>query len=140
MAFAAAALPYIAAAGTLVSVGSQVSAGRTARKEAELSAQIEETAATQREADRKERLAKAIATANAQSGAAGIMAFEGSPLTVLNQSIENEQTATERDIFNTRISTLAGRARGRNAQGQATLSAASSLLQGGSQAAQLIPS
>ncbi len=135
----AAALPIAMVAGTLLSAGSQIKAGRDAAKEAELSAQTAELGATQREADRKERLAAAMATANAQAGASGIAAFEGSPLTILQQSIENEQTATERDVFNTRIQTLTTRARGRTAQQTAQLGAASSLLKGGSKAAQLMP-
>ena len=126
-------------ASSLLAAGTQIQAGRTAAKEAELSAQVEETAATQREADRKQRLAEAMATANAQAGASGIRAFEGSPLTILQQSIEAEETATERDMFNTRISALTTRARGKSAQGQAQLSAATSLLKGGAQTAQLIP-
>tara|TARA_R110000850_G_scaffold2363_6_gene11557 strand:+ start:1414 stop:1827 length:414 start_codon:yes stop_codon:yes gene_type:complete len=126
------------AAGTLLSAGSQVSAGRQAAKESELSAQTAEVAATQREVDRKERLAQAMATANAQAGASGIAAFEGSPLTILQQSIENEETATERDQFNTRISTLSTRARGKSAKGQGVLGGASTLFKGGYKAAQLM--
>tara|TARA_R110000851_G_scaffold40690_1_gene102472 strand:- start:6032 stop:6442 length:411 start_codon:yes stop_codon:yes gene_type:complete len=125
-------------AGTLLSAGSQVSAGRQAAKESELSAQTAEVAATQREVDRKERLAQAMATANAQAGASGIAAFEGSPLTILQQSIENEETATERDQFNTRISTLSTRARGKSAKGQGVLGGASTLFKGGYKAAQLM--
>jgi len=129
----------IAAAGTLFSVGGQIRAGKTAVRESELSAQIEETAAAQRETDRKENLATALATANAQAGAAGIAAFEGSPLTILQQSIENEQTATERDLFNTRISALTTRARGQTTRTFAQIGAGTSLTRGASQIAQLIP-
>jgi hypothetical protein len=135
----AVALPYIAAAGALVSAGSQVQAGKASAREAELTAQIQETAATQRESDRKNRLAEALATANAQAGASGIAAFEGSPLTILQQSIENEQTATERDSFNTRISTLSTRARGQSSRQMANAGAVSSLVKGGVSAVQLIP-
>ena len=135
----ATALLVASVAGTLLSAGAQIKAGRDAAHEAELSAQTAELGATQREGDRKERLAKAIATANAQAGAAGIAAFEGSPLTVLEQSIENEQTATERDQFNTRISALTTRARGQAAKTTGQLGAASSLLKGGAKAAQLVP-
>ncbi len=124
---------------TLLSAGSQIKAGKTAAKEAELSAQTAELGATQRESDRKERLASALATANAQAGASGIAAFEGSPLTILQESIKAEETATERDMFNTRISTLTTRARGQTAKSQAQLGAATSLFKGGAQAAQLIP-
>lgn len=124
---------------SLLSAGAQVQAGRASAQEAELSAQTAEVAATQREGDRKERLARAMATANAQAGAAGIAAFEGSPLTILQQSIENEETATQRDQFNTRISALTTRARGSSAQATARVGAATSLLQGGSSAVQLAP-
>jgi hypothetical protein len=125
------------AATSLLSAGTQIQAGRQAVKESELTAQTQELAASQREVDRKERLATAMATANANAGASGIAAFEGSPLTILQQSIEAEQTATERDAFNARIGALTTRARGKSAQSQARLSAAGSLLQGGSDIAQL---
>ena len=133
------ALLVASVAGTLLSADAQAKAGKTAAKEAELSAQTAEVAATQREADRKERLASAMATANAQAGAAGIAAFEGSPLTILQQSIEAEETATERDLFNTRISALTTRARGQSAKLQGQIGAVSSLLKGGATAAQLVP-
>jgi len=129
----------MAGGSTLLSAGSQISAGKTAAKEAELSAQTAELGATQREADRKERLAQAMATANAQAGASGIAAFEGSPLTILQESIKAEETATERDMFNTRIQTLTTRARGQTAKRSAQVGAATSLLKGGSNVAQLMP-
>ena len=130
----------IASVGSsLLSAGAQISAGKTAAKEAELSAQAGEVAATQREVDRKERLAKAIATANANAGAAGIAAFEGSPLTILQESITAEETATERDLFNTRISALTTRSRGQTAKRAGQIGATSSLLQGAGRAAQLVP-
>ena len=134
----AAALPAIAVS-SLLSAGAQIKSGRASAKEAELSAQLQETGAIQREADRKERLAGAMATANAQAGASGIAAFEGSPLTILQTSIEAEETATERDRFNTRISALTTRARGKAAKRSAQVGAFTSLLQGASSTAQLIP-
>ena len=135
----ATALLVASTAGTLLAAGSQIKAGRAASHEAELSAQTAELAATQRETDRKGRLAEALATANAQAGASGIAACEGSPLTILQQSIENEQTATERDLFNTRISALTTRAKGQTAQRAGRIGAVTSLLQGGSKVAQLVP-
>ena len=126
-------------AGTLLSVAGQLQAGKSAAKESELTAQTQELAATGREADRKNRLAEALATANAQAGASGIRAFEGSPLTILQQSIENEETSTERDMFNTRIGALTTRARGQTAKRAGQIGAATSLIKGGVQAAQLIP-
>ena len=124
---------------SLASANQQARAGKQTLREAELSAQTEELAATQREGDRKERLAKAMATANAQAGAAGIAAFEGSPLTILQESIRNEETATERDRFNTRISALTTRARGESARSTARVGAATTLAKGLSTTAQLIP-
>ena len=133
------ALPYVAAAGTLFSAASQKSAGNISAKEAELTGQTQEVAATQREADRKDRLAAAIATANAQAGAAGIAQFEGSPLTVLNESLRSEEVATDRDAFNTRIAALTTRSRGQSAKRQGQIGAATTLIRGASTTAQLIP-
>ena len=124
---------------SLASANQQARAGKQSLREAELTAQTEELAATQREGDRKERLAKAMATANAQAGAAGIAAFEGSPLTILQESIRNEETATERDRFNARISALTTRARGESARSTARVGAATTLARGLSSTAQLIP-
>ena len=87
-------------------------AGRQAAREAEIVASQEELGAIQREADRKARLSEALATQSATVGASGIAAFEGSPLTVLEESIKAEETATERDIFMTRLSAMSTRAKG----------------------------
>lgn len=126
------------AGSTLLSVGSQVKAGKTAAAEAEITARTQEVAGTQREADRKNRLAEALATANAQSAAAGIKSFEGSPLTILQEGIKSEETATERDAFNTRLSALTTRSRGQSAKSQSKISALSSLLKGGSNTLELL--
>jgi hypothetical protein len=135
---AQAAIPLMVMS-SLMSAQSQLTAGKAAASEAKLTARTQELGATQREADRKERLASALATANAQAGAAGIAAFEGSPLTILQESIKAEETATERDQFNTRIASLTTRARGASAQGASQLGAMTSLMQGGSNTAQLVP-
>jgi hypothetical protein len=114
-------------------------AGEIAQREAEVIAKQEELGAIQREADRKGRLAEALATQTAQAGASGIAAFEGSPLTILGESIKAEETATERDIFQTRLSALTTRAKGRVAksisESRAGLSLLSSVLQTGTTAA-----
>ena len=137
---AVAIIGLVASVGTsLISANQQARAGKQTLREAELTAQTEELAATQREGDRKERLAKAMATANAQAGAAGIAAFEGSPLTILQESIRSEETATERDRFNTRISALTTRARGQSALSTARVGAATTLAKGLATGAQLIP-
>ena len=87
-------------------------AGRQAAREAEIVAKQEEVGAIQREADRKARLSEALATQSATVGASGIAAFEGSPLTILEESIKAEETATERDIYMTRLSAMSTRAKG----------------------------
>lgn len=135
----AAAAGFAAVAASLLSAGAQRKAGQVQAQEAELSAQLEETAATQREVDRKGALARALATANAQSGAAGIRAFEGSPLTIIEESIRAEETATERDVFNTRIAALVRRAGGRSARRAGNIGALTSLVKAGTQAAALTP-
>lgn len=75
--------------------------------QAEVAAKTEELRLKQREADRKDRLASALAAQNAMAGARGVAAFEGSPLTILQDSLERERTATERDVFSTELSNLA---------------------------------
>ena len=125
------------AGSSLLSAGSQIKAGKAAASEAEITARTQELAGTQREADRKNRLAEALATANAQSAAAGIKAFEGSPLTIMQEGIKSEETATERDAFNTRLSALTTRSKGQNAKSASKISALTSLMKGGSNAAEL---
>lgn len=86
---------------------------RIEAQQAEVAAKAEELRLVQREADRKDRLATALAAQNALAGAKGVAAFEGSPLTILQDSIRREQTATERDKFSTELETLAIRSSSR---------------------------
>ncbi len=102
--------------------------GKIARGEAEVAAKQEELAAVQREGDRKNRLAEALASQNASAGARGVAAFEGSPLTILQEDIRKEQKATERDVFQTKLSAMTTRARGRLAERQAKTEANIGLL------------
>ena len=125
------------AGSSLLSAGSQIKAGKAAASEAEITARTQELAGTQREADRKNRLAEALATANAQSAAAGIKAFEGSPLTIMQEGIKSEETATERDAFNTRLSALTTRSKGQNAKSASKISALTSLMKGVSNVAEI---
>lgn len=90
----------------------QVAAGKIQRMEANVMAEQEGLAAVSRERDRKARLADALASQNAAAGAKGIAAFEGSPLTILNEDIRREQVATERDKFMSQLSQMTTRARG----------------------------
>lgn len=117
-------------------------AGKFAREESKveegqtrIAAKQEELGAVQREGDRKRRLAESLASQNASAGASGIAAFEGSPLTVLNEDIRREEVATERDLMQTkgnilqhRISGVAAKSRGKFAMKSARTSANIGLL------------
>lgn len=103
----------MSAASSLASAGLQETQAGIEKDQAEIAARQEELAVTQREADRKDRLANALASQNAMSGARGIAAFEGSPLTVLQDSIERERVATERDKFMGELNALALRSGGK---------------------------
>ena len=116
------------AGSSLLSFTQQRSAGKIAQREAEVGAKSEELAAIAREGDRKERLAGALATQTARAGAGGISAFEGSPLSVLQESITAEETATERDVFQSRLSALTTRTRGKVAKSRATAGAVTGLI------------
>lgn len=115
----AAAIPLIVG-GSLLSAGTAVAgfaaqreAAEIQRGEADIAAQQEETGATAREADRKGRLAAALASQNAGAGAKGVAAFEGSPLTILEADIEAEQEATQRDVFASNLAAFTARTGGK---------------------------
>lgn len=107
------ASPYIAAAASLMQFQSTRQAARSEKEQSKTAAKAEELAATQREADRKKRLAIALSSQTAKAGASGILPFEGSPLTILEEDIQSEKVATERDKFNTRLSQMTGLSRGK---------------------------
>lgn len=90
--------------------------GKIQRGEAEVAAKSEEAAGVQREADRKSQLAEALASQNAAAGAGGIAAFEGSPLSVMQEDVRRESVATERDVFQTKLKALTLRSRGKIAE------------------------
>ncbi len=112
----------------IVAFKQKKAAGKIAQGEAEVAAKQEELAAVQREGDRKNRLAEVLASQNASAGARGVAAFEGSPLTILQEDIRKEEKATQRDIFQTRLKTMTIRARGALARRQATTGANIGLL------------
>lgn len=118
-------------ASSVRSAGAQRTAGRITELETETAAQKEELGAVQREADRKAKLSRALSSQIASSGAKGISAFEGSPLTILQADIEAEETATERDAFNTRLTALTMRTRGQAAKTISKAESGLTLLSGG---------
>lgn len=107
----------------VASFGMQRSQGKIARGEAEVAAKAEEAAGVSLEADRKERLAQALASQNAAAGASGIAAFEGSPLSVMSEDIRRESQATGRDEFQTKLRSMTLRAQGKIAERQAKTAA-----------------
>lgn len=112
----------------LISFSQQRSAGKIAEGEAKVAAKQEELAAIQREGDRKEKLAQALASQNASAGARGVAAFEGSPLTILQEDIRREEQATKRDVMQSQIRQQTLKARGRVAKKQAQAGATVGLL------------
>lgn len=103
----------------VATLGGTVEAGKSARRESETKALAEEAAGVSREADRKARLVQALASQNAAAGAAGVAAFEGSPLSVMEEDIKTESKATQRDEFMTKVRARSIRAQGRIAEKQA---------------------
>lgn len=103
---------------SLLQQRAQVASGKIQRMEAGVAAKQEELASISRERDRKSRLADALASQNAAAGAKGIAAFEGSPLTILNEDIRREGVATERDLFLSQMAQFTTLARGRIAAKQ----------------------
>ena len=102
----------ISAATSLMQASQKQKAGEIQKKESELAASQIELGAVQREADRKNLLARAIASQNAEAGARGIAAFEGSPLSVIESDIKRAETASQRDIFQSDLAALTTRTRG----------------------------
>jgi hypothetical protein len=109
------------------------SAGKMAMRESKLEGKRLNLQSLSREADRKEALAKAMATANAASGTRGIAAFEGSPLAVLDRLERDVDRDQERDDFMTGLAQTTNKYRGKaqkaGYQSQATQSMLSSGLQ-----------
>jgi len=136
-----AAIPLIISAGTsLMQASQQRTAGKIQQIESETAAKQEELATIQRESDRKESLARALASQTATSGSRGIAAFEGSPLAILQEDISREEEATQRDLFMSQLSTLTTRTRGTIAKKAAESGAAIGLISDFSKIAASSPS
>lgn len=114
----------------LVSGAQQLETASMMSKEGRVQRRQMDIATMQKETDRKERLARALASQNAQAGASGIKAFEGSPLSVLNEDISREKRATERADFNNRIAKMTHRSRTRSEVGARRFGGQMSLLKG----------
>ena len=109
------------------------SAGKMAMRESKLEGKRLNLQSLSREADRKEALAKAMATANAASGTRGIAAFEGSPLAVLNRLESDVDKDQERDDFMTGLAKTTSKYRGRTRKAGYQSQGAQSLISSGLQ-------
>jgi len=112
----------------IAKAGATRAQGKIAAREAETAAKQEELLAVAREADRKERLARVMASQNASAGSRGVAAFEGSPLTILQEDIRREGEATQRDEFMTKLNAMTLRSKGLIAKKQAAAGAFIGLL------------
>jgi hypothetical protein len=104
----------LTAASTASQYAQSRNAATAARQEGEFAAKQENLAAVQREADRKERLARAMASQTASAGSRGVAVFEGSPLSVLQEDVRREEEATERDIFGSKLAASTEKIRASN--------------------------
>lgn len=115
-------------------------AAAAAKQEGEFAAKQENLAAVQREADRKERLANAMASQTASAGSRGVAVFEGSPLSVLQEDIRREEVATERDVFGAKLAASTAKIRASNQSSALRAQANIGLLTGISDLAKTSPS
>jgi len=111
------------------------SSAKFERQQGRLQAEMEDVAATQRETDRKMDLARSIGSIRAGAAGAGITG-EGSPLTLIQESIKAEQRDSSRDEFMTKMRKSSALMRSRMRSGQIMGNAQLSILQNAQQAAQ----
>jgi len=114
----------------LISANQQTQAGKIKRYESEVDAAQIETAASQREADRREALASAVSSQSAAAGASGI-SFEGSPLAILEEDLRLADEGSERDALMARLGADSAISRGKAAEASAKANAAMGLLRAG---------
>ena len=107
-------------------------------RQGKLEAQMIDVAALQRETDRKSELVKSISSQRARAGASGIT-IEGSPLSVIQESIRQTEQDTERDKFNTSIAKQSAIYSAKLKSGALKTKAGLSLLQRGSTAITTAP-
>lgn len=99
--------------GDLVSGFAGMKQGKQQAYEYELQSKHAEVEALAAESDRKYRLLEALASQNASAGARNLVAFEGSPMAVMQQDISMEKEATQRGEFSLRLAQRMNRLRGK---------------------------
>ena len=73
------------------------------KQEGQLAAAQEDVAITAMEADRKMALADALASQRASAAGRGVSAFEGSPITVIDETARRSEIEGERNRFSSKI-------------------------------------
>jgi len=114
---------------------SAMKAGKQKAYDLEMETKQDEIATIQRESDRKRSLAEALASQNAMAGMKNIAAFEGSPLSIMEEDRTKEKKGTSRDQFEARIRKRVRRSQGKNAKMQGYMSLMAGVAKTGGQAA-----
>jgi hypothetical protein len=123
----------LAVVGLIAGAQQSRTAGKIATRESKVKSKQIELESVQRESDRKERLADALASQIASSGSRNISSFEGSPLTILNEDIRREKQASGRQIFASNLESFTTLQRSRIGEKQRRFKTATGLLQSGAQ-------
>ena len=119
------------ALNSLLQLSGASTASSIARRESKLQQKKIDVENTAREANRKEMLAEALAATNAMSGTKGIMALEGSPLTVMKQMERSVDNASQQDSFMTDLEKTTAKYRAKQKKVGYQSQAAQSLLTSG---------
>ena len=119
----------------MVAYSQASSAAKFERQQGKLQAEMEDVAAAQRETDRKMDLARSIGSIRAGAGASGITS-EGSPLTLIQETIKAEERDTARDVFMTKMRKSSALIQSRMRSGQIIGGAQLSILRNAQQSAE----
>lgn len=128
MAFLAPVLPYLAAAGTVVSAYSAIEQGKVAQKAADYNAQSTILEGQSREAAQRAESSRRLGTIRANIGKSGATSA-GTPLMVLAESAANAEIDALNTQYTANRQADVYRAGGANARKQGNIMAGTSLLQ-----------
>jgi hypothetical protein len=119
-----------AGTGSLMSASGAYSQGAIGRQEAKTEGALIGLQAKQRELARTEKLNEAIAAQMVSASTRGI-ALEGSPLDVIDATVESSKKSQAAEDTGARVSQLAAKSKASQAMKQGRLGAMTSLVQGG---------
>ena len=123
-------------ASTAVTAYGQIEAGKAQQDALNEQARQEKIAAEGRELERQQQLSRALA-ANAVGLAAGNIGIEGTPSSIALESAKNIGMSEGMIAMSDKLAQAQLKRQGQNARSAANLSAASTLLSGGAEAAKL---